>query len=502
MVSENKDEKLNKEFDPSQLLSGVRSIETLISRNDFYERLFGIYPRLISYKKDMLKKVWNIFIQRFSKNAFFDRLLITYVPNRVELLGKHTDYQGGETFLLTGPMNFFAISGISKDGITELVNAQPEYGDTAFVINGDGSVEVKREGEGATYAIAVAKRLSSNLKQAGFSAPRNIKSVFIGDIPFGGGTSGSSAKVIMDFLAIGGTNGLLKDSNFKNLIIENGRKAGIKLGQSGVDDFALCLSMYLAHYENGLNFGDLRGDRGVGTFGGSEDHTAIFLGEKEKVLYCRYCPTEVLDRFNWFKNYIVVVAYSGKTAEKTKEAREKYNMLSINAGRSVELLNRINNTNFAMLRDFFTDIPISERAERAYEQLKNEDEVIAKRAYQFFKECEVTFEAVKRARYGDAVEYGRLISISHDLSRDYLGNIVPEIDFLKRTAVELGACGATGFGAGFGGSCYALIRKSQADRFIEEWQKLYLKRYPEYTNIARFSIYPPCRGCFWEEVGF
>ncbi|RKY00159.1 MAG: hypothetical protein DRP54_06005, partial [Spirochaetes bacterium] len=57
--------------------------------------------------------------------------------------------------------------------------------------------------------------------------------------------------------------------------------------------------------------------------------------------------------------------------------------------------------------------------------------------------------------------------------------------------------GATGFGAGFGGSCYALIEKSRAEKFIEEWKDVYLKKYPEYSDIAQFDIYPPCRGCFW-----
>ncbi|RKX97558.1 MAG: hypothetical protein DRP54_08975, partial [Spirochaetes bacterium] len=469
----------------------------IIGGDEFYEKVFGIYPQIISCKKEMMWMVWDIFKRRFSKNANLNKLIITYVPNRVELLGKHTDYQGGETFLLTGPRNFFAISAVSGDGLTELVNAEPEYGETIFIIRENGEVDVKREGEGSTYAITVAKRLSSNLRQVGLDPPKNIKSVFIGDIPFGGGTSGSSAKVIMDFLALAGANGLLEDRDFKNLIIENGRKAGIKLGQEGIDDFTLCLSMYLAHYENGLNFGDLKGDRGVGTFGGSEDHTAIFLGNQDKLLYCRYCPTEVLEQVDGWEEYIVVVGYSGKKAEKTKDALEKYNRLSIDAARAVKALNEVNKTNYLMLRDFYMDIPLEKRAEKAYEQLKSRDERLARRAYQFFKECYLTYRAVESVKCKDAEEYGKIINLSHDLSRDYLENIVPEIDFLKGSAFGLGAMGATGFGAGFGGSCYALIEKSRAEKFIDEWQDVYLKKYPEYSDIAQFDIYPPCRGCFW-----
>ena len=114
-----------------------------------------------------------------------------------------------------------------------------------------------------------------------------MKSVFFCDLPLGGGTSGSSAKAITDVLTFTSASGVFRDPGFRLLIRENGRKAGLSFERGDADPFSFALSMYLAHYENGLDFGDLRINRRVGTFGGSEDHTAIILGERDRMLFCR-----------------------------------------------------------------------------------------------------------------------------------------------------------------------------------------------------------------------
>jgi len=475
------------------------ALEKVIKGEKLYQKLFGKNPSIIDYKKALLDKILDIFKKNFYFTADIERVSLIHVPNRVELLGKHTDYQGGETFLLTGPKNFFALAAPSTDGITEMVNAEPSFGKTVLKLEGTTTL-VLVQGVGSNYTVTVARRLNANLMDSGFSYLKNIKSVFIGDIPFGGGTSGSSAKVITDFLSFASVNELLENDEFISLILENGKKAGISMGQQGVDDFLLCLSMYLAHYENGLNFGDLKGDRGVGTFGGSEDHTAILLGTQNVLLFSKYCPTRILDKVEVWKDYTTVVAYSGRKAEKTREAMEKYNQLSINAQSAVRALNKINGTSHTLLRDFFPDLSFEERAEKAFTQLKKakQGEEIAKRAFQFFMERDLTLKAVQKVKQGDISGYGQLINSSHNLSRDYLGNIVPEIDFLQKKALELGAEGATGFGAGFGGSCYAVVWASQSESFIERWHREYVSKFPHFKETAKFDIYPACRGCFWQ----
>ena len=93
-----------------------------------------------------------------------------------------------------------------------------------------------------------------------------------------------------------------------------------------------------------------------------------------------------------------------------------------------------------------------------------------------------------------------MINASHDLSKKYLRNIVAEVDWLQQSANELGALGATGFGAGFGGSCYAVIPEDQRDGFILKWKEKYVQKYPQYRDAAGFDVYTACGGVYWERL--
>ncbi len=475
-----------------------KAIERIIEGDSLYRELFGHSRKLLAEKRAMLGRVWKLFSDRFGTSISGDRLYLIAVPNRVELLGKHTDYQGGETLLLTGPKNFFAIAAPSTDGISHFLNAEQGLGEAVLRI-GNENPELLRDAVGSNYTFQVVSRLTRNLLDSGFPALSNVKAVFYGDIPIGGGTSGSSAKVITDFLICTTANGLIDSAEFRDLIKSNGRKAGLELQQRGLNDYLLALSMYIAHYENGLDFGYLKGDRGVGTFGGSEDHTAIILGEKDRLLFCRYCPTKLLEKVSIPEEYVVVVAYSGKRAEKTKDAMAKYNRLSGDAAQAVQMLNRVNDTKLTLLRDFFPELTLRERTETITEQLKV-DKSLFERAYQFFREREIIFEAVECLKESRMEAYGRLINESHDLSKKHLKNIAAEVDYLQQSANELGALGATGFGGGFGGSCYAVIQESRAENFIGQWREKYHEHYPQYRDQTQFDVYPPCSGARWQSV--
>jgi galactokinase len=507
----------------------MRSIRDVLDGRAFFVSLFGDDAELVDAKKRMLERVWELFRERFPGEARKTLHLIS-VPNRVEVLGKHTDYQGGETIVLAGPKNFFAVCAAAADGLTELVNADPALGTTRMRLPargpGPGATEMERsvartavpgaatpgtsapdpiapelltEGVGARYALTAAGRLLCNLTGTGCPPLKNVKSVFFSDIPLGGGTSGSSAKLVTDVLTFTSPSGVFRDPVFRSLVRENGGKAGLAFDRADADPFSLSLSMYLAHFENGLDFGDLKGDRGVGTFGGSEDHTAILLGERDRMLFCRFCPTEVLKRLEAPRGLAFVVAFSGVTAEKTGEAMEKYNRLSRDARTAVETLNRLHGTRHSLLRDFYPGIPGERRARTALAEL-DERPRIADRAFQFFEESDIIHRWVEALGRGDVREIGRLMSRSHDLSRDRLGNIAPEVDALKESAVALGAVGASGFGGGFGGCCYALVPEGDRDAFRRRWRGDYLRRFDRHRGASSFDVYRPCGGCRVEEL--
>jgi galactokinase len=69
-----------------------------------------------------------------------------------------------------------------------------------------------------------------------------------------------------------------------------------------------------------------------------------------------------------------------------------------------------------------------------------------------------------------------------------LGNQVPETIALARIARELGAVAASAFGAGFGGSVWAMVKTDCAESFKSEWAERYWPRYPESAKRSEFFL--------------
>ena len=78
------------------------------------------------------------------------------------------------------------------------------------------------------------------------------------------------------------------------------------------------LAGYLGSIENGQAFGGLQGDRGVGTFGGSEDHTAILLSERDRLAWYRYRPVTRLGAVSLPADLTFVVGVSGVTGRQDR----------------------------------------------------------------------------------------------------------------------------------------------------------------------------------------
>jgi len=87
---------------------------------------------------------------------------------------------------------------------------------------------------------------------------------------------------------------------------------------------------------------------------------------------------------------------------------------------------------------------------------------------------------------GDLVTLGALVDRSQRGAEVLLGNQVPETLHLTRSARSLGAVAASAFGAGFGGSVWALVRRDDAQRFTECWHESYAVRFPEPAKRASF----------------
>jgi galactokinase len=222
---------------------------------------------------------------------------------------------------------------------------------------------------------------------------------------------------------------------------------------------------YCACIENGGSFGALDGDAGVGTHGGSEDHSAICEGLPGRVLGFAFVPARALGAARVPDDWRFVVATSLK-AKKTGGAQQSYNRLSDEAA--------------ALLRAWNESQPgppaISlaaalATAPDAADRLRSIAGPLRHRLDHFIREDARIPEAMAAFERGDAAAVGRLADASQRDAEQLLGNQTPETSALAAAARKHGAFGASNFGAGFGGAVWALVDAARAAEFAAAWHK-------------------------------
>ena len=216
------------------------------------------------------------------------------------MFGKHTDYAGGRSLTCATERGITVAFGPRQDGVVSLVDAADGRRES-FQLTPDLAPTV---GHWSNYPMTVARRLARNFP--GLAVGANV--AFQSTIPRAAGLSTSSALVTAMYLVLADVNRLSERAEYQEWIPTREALAG-----------------YLGSIENGQAFGGLRGDHGVGTFGGSEDHTAILLSEKDRLAWYRYRPVERLGSVVLPADLTFVVGFSGVTAAKTGGARERYN---------------------------------------------------------------------------------------------------------------------------------------------------------------------------------
>jgi len=390
---------------------------------------------------------------------------IYHVPGRLEVLGKHTDYAGGRSIVAAVEQGFAVVAAARDDGV---LNIRDLAAGEVVEFPADPDLQ-PTQGTWANYPMTVARRVARN-----FPGPlRGADILFSSDLPVAAGMSSSSALMIACFMVLSGVNQLAQHDEYR---------ANITSCEQ--------LASYLAAIENGQSFGTLRGNHGVGTFGGSEDHTAILCSRAGHLSQYNFAPTRREQAFPVPDEYVFAIAASGVVAEKTRAAREKYNLISRRTAEIVALWRRETGRDDATLAAAVrsaADAPDRLRAILA----SHRDEALVRRLDQFIEESERIIPAFADAARGFAlggVEVGELVDRSQALAETHLMNQVPQTIALARAAREQGATAASAFGAGFGGSVWALVRREQGDAFIEAWSRRYAAAFPIEARQARFFL--------------
>jgi galactokinase len=424
------------------------------------------------------------------------------LPGRIEVLGKHVDYAGGRSLLCT-----------VERGIVVVARGR----DDRRVVLRDGhrreALELPLDQRGrshvpwAVYPQTVVRRLVRNFG----SRVQGCDLALASNLPSAAGVSSSSALTVGLTLAIAGMSHLHEHPWWKGALPDRTALAG-----------------YLGALENGGDFGSLRGDRGVGTMGGAQDQTAILCSRPGTLEQFQWAPVHHERSVPWPASHRFVVAVSGVVAAKTGAARVRYNRASRTAQQLVVAWNayaraRELGGGARTLREAFEEAAGgTDAAARLVEvpaalahaaEAGATDEFSAAhltaRLRQFFDEtwrwvpqAAEALAAVSAAPTGQGAAwraFGDAVAASQRGAEAALENQVPETVALVRFARELGAEGASAFGAGFGGSVWAAVPAASAERFAAEWRRRYLAAFKARARKAHMLVTAPGVPAF--EVG-
>jgi len=399
-----------------------------------------------------------------------------FVPGRIEVLGKHTDYAGGRSLLCAAEQGFCLAAAARGDRRVSVVNA-----DTGDRVELALEAELRPVlGHWSNYPATVLRRIARNFPDAAIGADI----AFGSDLPPASGMSSSSAFMIAVFLAIAALNRLDRTEAYRETI------------RNGTD-----LAGYLGTVENGRSFGRLAGDRGVGTFGGSEDHTAILCCGASTLSQYRFAPVQFERVVPMPGGHVFVVAFSGMLAEKTGAALDTYNRASHAAARVLAIWNEASGRAVSTLEDAVAEDDGAagriREALRASPDTAFGTERLLNRFDQFLLESRTIVPGAGDALLArDLDRFGALVDRSQRAVEEWLGNQVPETAFLAGVARRLGAVAASAFGAGFGGSVWALVTEAQSEPFLREWQGAYEREYPAAAARAAFFLTHPGPAAF------
>ena len=386
-----------------------------------------------------------------------------WVPGRIEFLGKHTDYAGGRSLLCATERGFAVVAVPRADARVRVHDAT-----SGESVEGKLSSElVVPHDHWSNYPLTVCRRIARNFP----GQLRGVDLAFASDLPPAAGLSSSSALVIATFLALADANDLSARAEYNDAI-------------GSVED----LANYLGAVENGDSFRTLAGDRGVGTRGGSEDHTAILGARLGALAQYAFVPVRHERDVPLPNDHVFLVATSGVVAAKGGGARDQYNRASALASAALRIWRATSGSEAATLTAALGESPdrIEEFRIAVHTQrdLPYDADALLGRVEQLCAELLIVQEAGDALVRGDLSRLGELVDRSQANAERLLGNQVPETIALARCARELGAVAASAFGAGFGGSVYALVRSSDAEAFRRRWCEWYLRLFPRHEGLT------------------
>jgi len=341
-----------------------------------------------------------------------------FSPGRVNLIGEHTDYNGGFVFPCALSFGIYCL-------VRKTEKKTVRFASLDFPFEAEVNVEDLNKAIGkewVNYPIGVF----AQFMKKGLTFDKGLDLLFYGDVPTGAGLSSSAALEVATAVMINETFGFGID-----------RVELAKMGQKAEHEFAL------------VNCGIM--DQFVSAMG-KKDH-AVFLN----------CDTLSYDLVPVILDGVKIVISntnsphkldSGKYNERVAECHAA--VKAIQPFQQISALGEISWEDFLKVED------------------KIENETVRRRARHVVSEIQRTEDAVKALRAGDLVKFGVLMNESHDSLRDDYEVTGPELDTMVEEGRKIdGVIGTRMTGGGFGGCTVSLVKTEAIETFIAQVGKNY-----------------------------
>jgi galactokinase len=353
-------------------------------------------------------------IQLFRETfGYSDGVRIFFAPGRVNLVGEHTDYNGGYVFPAALTFGTWAIAAPREDGIYRFRSANFDTGADISI----SDLTYREEDDWANYPKGVLNELLK-LPQAEESFV-GADILYYGNIPNGAGLSSSASIELATGVALSTLAGL----EIKMLDL-------VKLGQNAENHFV------------GVNCG-IMDQFAVGM--GKEGH-AIAL--KCDTLEYNYVPVKI-------DGYKIVITNTNK---RRGLADSKYNERRQECEAGLKLIQ----SELPQIQSL-GDLSVEE-----WMKVKHviSDEVISRRVEHVVTENARVLSAMKALKEHDLNEFGKLMKASHVSLRDLYEVTGTELDQLFEEASNVEGCVGTRMtGAGFGGCNVSIVKEDAVDSF-------------------------------------
>ena len=369
----------------------------------------------------MKKKLFDMFAELFgdSEGARF-----YFSPGRVNLIGEHTDYNGGHVFPCALTLGTYGAARKREDNKIHFYSMNLDSFDVVEASLDD--LTNKKEYNWANYPLGVVWAF----KEKGHTITSGFDMVIWGNIPNGSGLSSSASLEVL-------TGVILTDL--------------FEIKDLSMTDLAL-IGQYSENNFNGCNCGIM-------------DQFAVAMGKKDHAIF--------LDTSDLSYEYAPCVLDGAKIV--ITNSKVKHSLVD-------SAYNDRRNECAAALKALQSELDIQALGDLTPEEFEAhksliKDEIQLQRAKHAVYENQRTIEAVTALKAGDIESFGKLMNQSHISLRDDYDVSCEEIDILVDLAWKIpGVLGSRITGGGFGGCTVSIVKNESVDTFIETIGKTYLEK--------------------------